>query len=661
MAERNTKFRPSKRQRIEESGSDAATSKASVSLMELLRAEKWNEAINLVEQNPDEASTASDPSPLALACRLGASMECVKRILHACPSKVRRLLDSRGTPLHEAIVCDNVGPDIVGLLLKADEELELESQRATVMQDVDGYTPLHLLIRRRFQSHVLGSGDHFMELLEMLVKSSPEAVVIPDRGEYEEPPCVMCLKANVYAPLLQLEGGTAVRIERDIHDMVKCMLNHYPKAASCVFNGYRGKYTALHSAVFHGRCPDTTRLLLEAEKRSPTSSQKTGLLANTQGELPLHFCAMRGEPPRTVALLAAGAPEAVSKRDASGLTPMHWLWIRFVSTLLAIDDVGRGNSASIPIKTSIMKTVCNKYSSFTFLEQGDFEADLQFVRRVDPSVDFLRMRHIPGEVLDDTDALNWAKRTTVILQHIRDRHQKFGCPMNSDKSDDEVLWSRVETVTSLFWTKVVSMLKAAMGDQNGFSLVQAAFKSQCCPPPVGRIVASMYPAELDTTDENGMLVLHHAAVRPWHAWDWPRDGAADSANAQLLELESACLLRTAMELSPESAARQKDNAGRLPIHCAIPTLVRAFSSSGRSCTESSVTEILDLLSMFVKMNPDSLHQSDPNTGLYPFLQATAVATEASEASAGSFPEVFSLSAVYTLLQADPSLVKSGIR
>lgn len=662
MEDKGIKFRPLKRQRVEQSGNDdAEVEKASVSLTELLRAGKWNEAMKQVEENPNEVIMASDPSPLALACRLGASVGCVKRILDACPSKVRRLLDSRGTPVHEAIVCDDVGPDVIGLLLKADEELELDSPRATVMQDVDGYTPIHLLIRRRFQSHVLGSGEHFMELLEMLVKSSPEAVVIPDRGEYEEPPCVMCLKANVYAPLLQLEGATAVRIERDIHDMVKCMLKHYPRAASCVFSGYRGKYTALHSAVFHGRCPDTIRLLLEAEKRCPTSSEKPGLLANTQGELPLHFCAMRGEPPRTVALLAAGAPEAVSKRDASGLTPMHWLWIRIVSTLLTIDDAERGNVASIPIKKSSMRAECNKYSYFAFLERGDFEADLEFVRRVDPSVDFLRMRHIPGEVLDATDALNFAQRTEEVLQHIRDRHHTFGSNMNSAESDDEVLWSRVETVVSLFWTKVVSMLRAEASDQDGFSLVQAAFKSEYCPPQVGRIVAAMYPKEMETSDENGMFVLHHASLRPWHGWDWPRETATDSANAQLLELESACLLRTAMELSPVAAASQKDHMGRLPIHCAIPTFVRAFSSSARSCTESSVTEILDLLNKFVKMNPDSLHQTDPTTGLFPFLQATAVATEEAEASAGSFPEEFSLSAVYTLLHADPSIVKSGTR
>lgn len=653
------KLRSSKRQRVAEPAGDSED--GNLDLEGMLRSNKFEDAIARVRNHPEEAASSLDPSPLALACRFGAPSACVKTILLACPSKLRHLLDSRGTPLHEAIVCDDVGPEIVGLLLKADEELGASSQRATVMQDVDGYTPLHLLIRRRFQSHVLGSGIHFMELLEMLVKSSPEAVVIPDRGEYEEPPCVMCLKANVYAPLLQIEEGTAVRIERNILEMVNCMLTHYPRAASCVFNGYRGKYTALHSAVFHGRCPDTIRLLLEAEERCP-SSQKAGLLVNTQGELPLHFCAMRGEPPRTVALLASAAPEAVSKRDASGLTPVHWLWIRYVSALLAIDDGGRGGTVTIPMSASLPSAGCTKYSSFASLEQGDFEADLHFVRRVDPSVDFLRMRHIPGEVLDESDALQWAARTISLLQHIRERHTLSKSSDCGNGDENVLVWSRVETVASLFWTKIVSLLKASTEEDGEFVLVQAAFKSDFCPPQVARIVAALYPQEMEVPDGGGRLPLHHAARRPWHAWDWPREGTSDAANAQLLELESACLLRTAMALSPVEAARQKDRSGYLPVHYAIPTFVRAFSSSGRSCTESPVTDVLELLSNFVQMNPESLHERDPRTGLFPFLQATAVATEEEKnCSSGSFPHEFSLSVVYLLLRENPSLVQSGVR
>jgi hypothetical protein len=558
---------------------------------------------------------------------------------------------------------------VIELLLKADEELGSETLRATIMQDVDGYTPLHLLIRRRFQTHILGAdeGSHLMELLEMLVKSCAEAVVVPDRGEYEEPPIVMALKANVYAPLLQSEDGTAARIERNINEMVNCMLQHYPSAASCVFNGYRGKYTALHSAVFHGRCPDTIELLLQAENRCP-ASQKAGLLANTQGEMPLHFCAMRGEPPRAVALLASEAPEAVSKRDASGLTPVHWLWIRFVSTLLAIEDGGRGSTVTMPVETALQRTGLSEYASFASLEQGDFEADLQLVRRLDPSVDFLRMRHIPGEVLEETEALHWADRTITILEHSRERYERSNAESETQEGDNVIVWSRLEAVASLFWTKIVSLLKAASitdtnDDSEAFFLVRTAFESICCPPPVARIVASMYPLEMGTPDAYGRFPLHHAARRAWHAWDWPReDGTSEGANAQLLQLESAALLRTAMALSPPEASRHKDKSNRLPIHYAISTFVRAFCSSGRSSTKTPVTEVLELVSYFVQLNPDSLNEQDPETGLFPFLQASAVAAEEQNcASPGSVPEELPLSLVYLLLHENPSLVNLGIK
>ncbi len=292
----------------------------------LINSKNWEWAISKVKENPLLVSSCTkEPSMLALSCRLGAPYECVKEIIDAAPSKLRHLVDSRGTPLHEAIVCEEIGPKVIGYLLEVDEKLGGNSTRAAMAQDVDGYTPLHLLIRMRFQSHVLADTNenetsHFIEILELLIRSCAEAIIIPDRREYEETPIVMAIKANVYAPMLQPEDTTT---ERHIYDMVNCMLQHYPEAASRVFNGYRGHYTALHSAVFHGRCPDTIELLLNAEKKSPSNiSQKACLLENTQGELPLHFCAMRGEPPRTVALLAKAAPEAISKRDAVGLTPV---------------------------------------------------------------------------------------------------------------------------------------------------------------------------------------------------------------------------------------------------------------------------------------------------------------------------------------------------
>ncbi|KAL3913611.1 MAG: hypothetical protein SGARI_000571 [Bacillariaceae sp.] len=392
----------------------------------LIESKQWEEVAERVKELPEEVSSCTrEPSMLALCCRLGCPDSCLQLVLEAAPHKLRSVLDARGTPLHEAIVCEETSPQVIQLLLQTDERLGSASSRAAVSQDVDGYTPLHLLIRRRFQAHVMGrdQASPMLEILDLLVRSCSEAIVIPDRGEYEEPPIVMALKANVYAPMLQTED--LPRVEEHIFNVVNCMLEHYPQAASRVFQGYRGHYTALHSAVFHGRSPDTIALLLEAERRAP-SSQKACLLGNTQGELPLHFCAMRGEPPRTVRLLAEAAPEAISQRAASGLTPMHWLWIRFISTLLTIED-GRGTSITLPLRRRPRQPQEKQnHLAFATLKQSDFDADLQLLRRVDPSVDFLRMRHIPSQVQDEAEALQWAERTTDLLKSVHGERQRGG-------------------------------------------------------------------------------------------------------------------------------------------------------------------------------------------------------------------------------------------
>ena len=257
-------------------------------LLRLVSEGRWEAAVQRVKSHPQEAASPENPSPLAIACRGGAPHECVEALLEAAPEKLRHVLDARGTPLHEAIVCENTELKVFAALLKADEALGDETTRATLLQDVDGFTPLHLLIRRRFQSHVLSSNDRMLVILDMLVRSCPEAVIIPDRGEYEEPPIVYTLKANIYAPGLGLDDATQFRMEKQIYEMVRTVLKYAPSAASKVFSGFRGQYSALHSAVFHGRYTSTIELLLNSEEQVPTE-EKTALLTNTQSELPLHF------------------------------------------------------------------------------------------------------------------------------------------------------------------------------------------------------------------------------------------------------------------------------------------------------------------------------------------------------------------------------------
>ncbi len=138
-------------------------------------------------------------------------------------------------------------------------------------------------------------------------------------------------------------------LEYRIFCLVRIMLDAYPRASCLMISDY----TPLHSAVFHGRCPDTIRLLLDAEARYKESRGTNSvantlptthatfvpcpilpgpamLSTNTRGELPLHFACMKNECARTMRLLSDADPRSALVRDASGRTPLRWLWIRFV-------------------------------------------------------------------------------------------------------------------------------------------------------------------------------------------------------------------------------------------------------------------------------------------------------------------------------------------
>lgn len=365
---------------------------------------------------------------------------------------------------------------------------------------------------------------------------------------------------------------------------------------------------------------------------------------------------MRGERPRTVALLAKAAPEAVFQRDATGLTPFHWLWIRFVSTLLALDEDRRGGEEmGILLRTNVpIPYETSRYDEFATIEQGDFDADLQLIKRLDPPVDFLRMRHIPVEVSGQTDCFRYANRSFEVLQRIRERYKHRS-------NSEEQLWTRQEVIISLFWTKAVSLLQASNAAQPGIMpsghhiFVHTAFASTCCFPPAALLAARLFPQELRMRDLHGRLPIHYAASRSWHAWDWPpENNANEAAAARLLSGESLSALRVAMDLSPHLSMSVADSGNRLVLHHAIETFVQACSQPSRCISISLIKTIHEILQDFVRAHPDSLTRRDGHTMLFPFLEAAAVATE--NRTQAYVHDELPLSITYILLRQNPTIL-----
>lgn len=514
-------------------------------------------------------SLANSSSPLAIACRYGAPPETVEAILEAEKSMVRRCIPNRGTPLHEAIMaypnlegtnkmgisttddrrnanspiaCNDTSwtpglrdgyhfyrpyVEVIRLLLRADEQLEHKEEsycdynqtRATLLQDVDGNVPLHLLVRQAFYNYIGGMSTHvqqpsppsesttsrnddrhkqqqqqqqhpLLSIIYDVIESSPEACAMPDFTEFEETPLVLVLKSSIYAneqhsqtqlqtfedasPNSELNYNS--EFEWRIFELCKIMLDKNPYAAS--FAASKSKHTAVHSAVFHGRCCDTIRLLLKADSLHREQMEANMEIDNAKenqlhdipppaamrpnrfGETPLHFAAMRGECTRTIKLLSQEAPWAALKRDIKyGMTPLHWLSVRFVDVMF---ERFRHRSFQVPEASQnfdhdIDFSQCYIHDHHDFYKSDDvlslltdmsesggstqndsasscriennqegIEFDFEYHRRtgaIDPPVNYMRMRHILPE--HDQFKHLLMNRVSSVLMRVRERHWKL--------------------------------------------------------------------------------------------------------------------------------------------------------------------------------------------------------------------------------------------
>jgi len=356
-------------------------------------------------------SGSSGVVPLSLACRYGAPLSCIQAILNANPKMVR-IGDgmARGSPLHEAIVNPDCSLSVISMLIQSDEqeeqkekfgycgllqqassEIEVSSsassssaaasrttttgiggtapsirkdRRAVLVQDADGQTPLHLLIRRCFQFYTQDDEDetnstsslfkkqkkNIIDVVRQLVKSCPESCAIPNKQDYEETPLVLTLKANDFASF-NITNDTASMnsnednekkfeslVEERIRAITNIMVTYYP--ASLMLNTQSAGYTPLHSAIFHGRCKETIQSLLmtnDSIEQIPQDIIPPVLCQNEMRlETPLHFAAMKGESLDVIKLLVTQnkvGRKAVMLEDLSGLFPLHWLWIRVMKEM----------------------------------------------------------------------------------------------------------------------------------------------------------------------------------------------------------------------------------------------------------------------------------------------------------------------------------------
>jgi len=568
------------------------TSPRQESVSSLLQSGSWDQATLRAQSHPHECEPLFTPSntrraatpALALACRVAAPLPCIEEIIKACPKAVRAGGGlARGTPLHEAISNSRVNLNVIKFLIRIDENLSTsdtacdnnstlcqsrKNERAALAQDVDGQTPLHLLVRRYFCFHPQDIKEEMIQTLQELISSCPEACAIPDRRDFEETPLVLALKANMYAHYdtavaaasatysdtsmsLSLpasntrnrtrstDGGESFflisLLEERIHTITDLMLTINPTSAAN--SAPNLDYTPLHSAVYHGRCQETIYKLLQGHEISTTYTNKEYL------ETPLHFAAMRGESEQVISALVNPTSrddpntqvdriswKAVEMNDKNGMTPLHWLWMRLLKeadTICSYDTNEESSSQIQPQSVDLLHLLPRLASgSVSELNTSTFNKTYyQVMKELDPPLDYRHMRALPNNYATIDSACT--KAVTNILKRLV--YKFHSTSVNSSTESNEILlgdlgeYDKTEAMVLLFWKKVEHLLEAAacnrFKSQNGrtkFNLVHTAAASHCCPPSILYTALSLQPTQLSILDGYGNLPLHYAAMRQTH-------------------------------------------------------------------------------------------------------------------------------------------------
>eukprot|EP00957_Ditylum_brightwellii_P048774 3700386-Ditylum_brightwellii.AAC.1 len=262
----------------------------------------------------------------------------------------------------------------------------IKKTRATLIQDVDGGVPLHLLIRRAFSSssgrpppppplhisppyeqehHHDDKEDALLKIIQKVIISCPKAVGIADKNQYEETPLIAALKSSLFyvPPSDEDDSNNNETDEEEMYSFYSSLqIQHYYYLSSSLSSSLsfhplkrisrnknkskkkkRNPHSQLESKIYKiVKCMADERNSRFTARQQPQQEQSqhhvlasAALHRNNQGELPLHIACMRNESFNCIKLLANYQPSAIFFQDHNyGYTPFDWLWMRFVSIML---------------------------------------------------------------------------------------------------------------------------------------------------------------------------------------------------------------------------------------------------------------------------------------------------------------------------------------
>lgn len=375
---------------------------------------------------------------------------------------------------------------------------------------------------------------------------------------------------------------------------------------------------------------------------------------DADGLYPLHWACSGGPTLSVVQTLLDAYPSATRKRDTEGSTPLHFASCYSASTAIHQTLLGvYPQAASLPDRYG-------RLPLYHAVERNAGKAVLEALVHVDAAS--VTQPCLPPHPLHPVPLVNgnrvWATRTPLF-----------------------VAWANLDRPAKLSfrgkrWDKAQYLLRTAYqhhghpGTGTGYNFIRAVIAMDLyLPEPILDMAIQARPELLRERDETGSYVLHQAAATLTHSPQRARD-----------------VLHSVLDAFP-AAARVRDNYGRSPLAIAL--------ASGKVWKDSAVQALWQAA-------PEALAWRDGKTGLPPVLvAATAMAPlwtgteESSFAALGNDPcglltgkqqellrrrslssaetnrakhqygtgdpDVDALETVYSLLQADPSVLVTATR
>ena len=394
---------------------------------------------------------------------------------------------------------------------------------------------------------------------------------------------------------------------------------------------------ALYAAIIHHRSVATIEKLLTA---NPSSNRSAYAIVTRQLETPLHVAVTVRAPVAVIRLLLEHGPEAVIAGDRHSLTPLDWVWIRHVLDRAHL--VGKSNSR----------------------DDGDSDAEsvAATLPQFEPNRPYAR-RSIPSPFLQ-----NWkdaAKEIELLSEAMNDNNKgtkrmRVGSFTNY-RATTGALWERMSFMLPVAAREMYRLLEQSQDEISEEWPVYHAASYVPCPVPLLDLAFFYYPDQVQQKDPRGYLPIHYAASCPYHdtSFDLPESMTSTSGVSPYIRAQHQT---TFCDLSPipkvikhyPEAASIATPDGRLPLHIALEMIKDHQSTFRVACQSQVLTSISSqnnavpwevsrfIIRSFVEVNTTAFEQQDPQTGLYPFMQAAV----------GDNADVDS---VYSLLREHPSI------